>query len=328
MKAFQYAAPTTEAEVLELLSPEWGKTEILAGGTDLVGLMKAMIITPDRVVNIKEVPSLRGIRRTSQGVEIGAVTNLDDVHDSPLLDEFPAVCQVIANLGSMQLAAQGTIGGDLCRRPVCWYFRNGFGLLAKRGALVAEGDNRYHAIFNNAGPAKFVSGSRLAPALIALGAVVRVLGPEPDRQTEIPLSEFYRTPRDENQRENVLLPSQLVTDVVIPSSGMANATYEVKQGCGPEVPMASAAAALQIKGGRVTDARIVLGQVAPTPWISAEARQALLGHGVNEVTAEAAAEAAVRGATPLSQNAYKVQLARVAVKRAILRAAGHETGGF
>ncbi len=328
MKAFQYAAPTTEAEVLELLSPEWGKTEILAGGTDLVGLMKAMIITPDRVVNIKEVPSLRGIRRTSQGVEIGAVTNLDDVHDSPLLDEFPAVRQVIANLGSMQLAAQGTIGGDLCRRPVCWYFRNGFGLLAKRGALVAEGDNRYHAIFNNAGPAKFVSGSRLAPALIALGAVVRVLGPEPDRQTEIPLSEFYRTPRDENQRENVLLPSQLVTDVVIPSSGMANATYEVKQGCGPEVPMASAAAALQIKGGRVTDARIVLGQVAPTPWISAEARQALLGHGVNEVTAEAAAEAAVRGATPLSQNAYKVQLARVAVKRAILRAAGHETGGF
>ena len=328
MKAFEYAAPTTEAEVLELLSPDWGKTEILAGGTDLVGLMKAMIITPDRVVNIKEVDTLRGIRRTSQGVEIGAVTNLDDIHASQHLEPFPAVRQVIDGLGSMQIAAQGTIGGDLCKRPNCWYFRNGFGLLAKRGALVADGDNRYHAIFNNAGPAKFVNGSRLAPALIALGAFVRVIGPDPDQQTEIPLAEFYRTPRDENQRENVLLPSQLVADVVIPELGLSNAAYEVKQGCGPEVPMASAAAALRMEGGRVTDARVVLGQVAPTPWVSADARSALLGQPVDETTAEAAAEAAVRSATPLSQNAYKVQLARVAVKRAILRAAGHQTGGF
>src|SRR5690606_24600819 len=141
---------------------------------------------------------------------------LDDIHASQLLDPFPAVRQVIDGLGSMQLAAQGTIGGDLCKRPNCWYFRNGFGLLAKRGTLVAEGDNRYHAIFNNAGPAQSVNGSRLAPALIAPGAFVRVIGPDPDQQTEIPLAEFYRTPRDENQRENVLLPSQLVADVVIP----------------------------------------------------------------------------------------------------------------
>ncbi len=328
MKAFEYAAPTSEAEVLELLSAERGKTEILAGGTDLVGLMKLMVITPDRVVNIKEVDSLRGVRRTSQGVEIGAVTNLDDLLDSPLLDEFPAVKQVIDNLGSIQLQAQATIGGELCRRPACWYFRNGHGLLAHRGAMVAEGDNRFHAIFNNAGPAKFVNGSRLAPALIALGAEVRVIGPDADQERRIPLAELYRTPREENQRENVLLPRQLITDVAIPSSGMVNASYEVKQGCGPELPLAAAAAALKIESGVVREARVVLGQVAPTPWVSTEARQALLGQPVNEFTAEAAANAAVASATPLSQNAYKVQLARVAVKRAILRAAGHETGGF
>ncbi len=328
MKAFEYAAPTTQAEVLELLSAEWGKTEVLAGGTDLVGLMKLMVITPDRVVNIKEVDSLRGIRRTSHGVEIGAVTNLDDLLDSPLLDEFPAVKQVIDNLGSMQLQAQATIGGELCRRPACWYFRNGQGLLARRGSLVAEGDNRHHAILNNAGPAKFVNGSRLAPALIALGAEIRVIGPAADQERRMPLAELYRTPREENQRENVLGPRQLITDVIIPTAGLVSAAYEVKQGAGPEVPMAAAAVALRMEGGLVRDAQVVLGQVAPTPWVSAEARQALLGQSVNEVTAESAAAAALAGATPLSQNAYKVQLARVAVKRAILRAAGHQTGGF
>jgi xanthine dehydrogenase YagS FAD-binding subunit len=328
MKAFEYAAPRAESEVLDLLSPQWGQAELLAGGTDLVGLMKKMIVTPERVVNIKEVESLRGIDADSAGVTIGATTTLDDVLDSPHLAPFPAVLQAIRGIASPQLQSQGTIGGELCQRPRCWYFRGGHGLLAGRGRMPAQGDNRYHAIFANAGPAKFVSASRLAPALIALGARVRVIGPQPADETYLPLASLFRTPRDEHQREHVLAPNQLLTHILIPTGELANATYEVRASAGPDYPLAAAAAALRIERGIVREARIVLGQVAPTPWMSPEAAAALVGRSIDAATAQAAGEAAARPATPLSGNGYKVQLARVAVQRAILLAAQLPTGGF
>jgi xanthine dehydrogenase YagS FAD-binding subunit len=329
MKDFEYAAPREEADVVELLSPQWGHTEVLAGGTDLIGLMKEMVVTPERVVNITEVELFRGIQRDSAGVTIGAVTSLEEVLNSSDLDDYPAVKQAIRGIASAVLQSQGTIGGELCQRPRCWYFRDGQGLLAGRGRLVANGDNRYHAIFGNAGPAKFVSASRIAPALIALGARLRIVGPAPTDETLLPVEAFYRTPRDEGQRENVLQPNQVLTHIHLPpADGQANATYEVRQGAGPDYPLASAAASLHIELGVVRQATIVLGQVAPTPWLSAEAEQVIRGQVVNQATAQAAGEAAVSVATPLSGNAYKVQLARVAVQRAILRAAGLPTGGF
>jgi xanthine dehydrogenase YagS FAD-binding subunit len=194
---------------------------------------------------------------------------------------------------------------------------------------VADGDNRYHAIFGNSGPAKFVSASRTAPALVALGAQLRIVGPAPTDEALMPVEFFFRTPRDENHRENVLLPNQVVTHIHLPpADGLVNATYEVRHGEGPDCPLASAAAALRIDLGVVRQATIVLGQVAPTPWQSAAAENALRGQPVNQATARAAGEAAVASATPLSGNGYKVQLARVAVQRAILRAAGLPTGGF
>lgn len=329
MKAFRYAAPRHEAEAVGLLAAEWGRTELLAGGTDLVPLMKRMVITPDLVVNINEIRSLRGIQRDSSGVTIGAVTTLDELLDSSDLDDYPAVKQAIRGINSMQLQAQGTLGGELCQRPRCWYFRNGYGLLADGGRLVAGGENRHHAIFGNAGPAKFVCASRIAPALIALGARVRVAGPGPEDETLLPLEYFYRTPTRENQRETVLEPNQLVTHVMLPpADGWASATYEVRHGAGPDYPLCAAAAALRIEAGIVADARVVLGQCAPTPWVSHEAARAMLGQPVNEQTALAAGEAAASRATPLSDNRYKVQLARASVQRAILLAAGLETGGF
>jgi xanthine dehydrogenase YagS FAD-binding subunit len=201
--------------------------------------------------------------------------------------------------------------------------------LADRGASVTQGDSRYHAIFGNSGPAKFVCPSRLAPALIALGASVRVIGPGPTDETEMPLEHLFRTPKDDRGREHVLEPNQIVAQVVLPpSEGHASASYEVRHGSGPEYPLVAAAAALATRGGTVVDARIVLGQVAPTPWMSQEAMAAIVGLRVSEETAEAAGEAAVSVATPLANNEYKVQLAKVAVKRALLLAAGFETGGF
>jgi xanthine dehydrogenase YagS FAD-binding subunit len=330
MKAFEYAAPRDEAEVLALLSPQPGKTEILAGGTDLVGLMKKMIVTPDRVVNIMEIPSLKSIEADAvHGLAIGAAVHLDELLESPYLADYPAVAQAIRGINSMQLQAQGTIGGEICRRPRCWFFRNGYGLLTDRGEQAAEGDNRFHAIFGNAGPAKFVSASRLAPALIALEAQVRVIGPGEEDEALIPLEAFYRAPRHEGQRETVLLPNQLMTHVLLPpAAGRTSGTYEVRHGAGPDMPLAAASAAVAWDGGIVRSARVVIGQVAPTPWISNEAAAAIVGVPVNEETAEAAGQAAVASATPLSQNEYKVQLAQVAVKRALLLAAGLETGGF
>ncbi|MBX7168387.1 MAG: FAD binding domain-containing protein [Pirellulales bacterium] len=329
MKAFEYAAPRRESEIAGLLSSRWGESEILAGGTDLVGLMYKMVVTPSRVVNIMDVPSLRGVEADSQSVRIGATTSLSDLLDSPDLDDFPSIKQAIRGISSLQLQAQGTLGGELCQRPRCWYFRNGHGYLAQNGRLVAEGDHRYHAIFGNAGPAKFCAGSRLAPALMALGAKVRVVGPGPEDEAQFPLDALYRTPRDEQQRETVLLPNQVLTHITIPRDVVpANATYEVRQGAGPDYPLASAAAAVQLKAGRIIAARVVLGQVAPVPWVSSLAANVLLGQLASREAAAAAGEAAVREATPLPGNRYKVQLARVAVERAALLAFGLQTGGF
>lgn len=329
MKAFEYAAPRTEGDVVSLLASQWGRTEILAGGTDLIGLMRKMIVTPDRVVNIGEVEGLSSIESDSLGARIGATTKLDDILDSPDLEPYTALKQAIRGINSMQLQAQGTLGGELCQRPRCWFFRNGHGLLANRGRLVAEGDNRYHAIFGNSGPAKFVHPSRIAPALVALNAHVRVVGPTADDETLQPLEYFYRVPRDDHERETVLAPNQLLAHVMLPpADGIASATYEVRHGAGPDYPLTAAAAALKIEAGVVREAKIVLGHVAPTPWVSVEAAEAIVGSSITPEVAHRAGEAAVRTATPLSMNRYKIQLARVSVERAILMAAGLETGGF
>jgi len=330
MRNFEFASPTTEAEVLEHLRDWPGETELIAGGTDLVGLMQKMVITPKRVVNLLDVPNFRDVEELDGGVvSIGATVTLDIMLVHPYLNPYPALRHAIDGINSMQIQCQGTLGGEILQRPQCWFFRDNRGLLAAGGKLAEQGDNRFHAILGNQGPAKFVSASRIAPALIALGAKARVIGPETTDEQIVPVETLFRVPRHEGERENTLRPGQLVTHILLPpAEGVANATYEVRHGEGPDYPLAAAAAALVIDGGIVREAKIVMGQVAPTPWISDEAAAALVGRPVNIETAEAAGAAAVANATPMSNNEYKVQLAKVAVKRAILRAAGLETGGF
>ena len=330
MKNFQYAQPRSEAEAVELLSPQSGQSVLLAGGTDLVALMKKMIVKPDRVVNVSQIESMREIEPLpTGGLQVGAAVRLDEFLESGLTDAYPAVKQAILGINSSQLTAQGTVGGELCRRPTCWYFRHGHGLLADNGRMVVDGDNRYHAILGNRGPAKFVNPSRLAPALISLGAVVRVVGPQPDDEAVMPLEHLYRVPRHEGQSEHALLPGQLVTHILLPTDeGRLSAAYEVRHGAGPVQPLAAAAATMLVLGEIVQEARIVMGQVAPIPWIAEEAARALVGQALTPSNAEVASMEAVAAATPLSQNQYKVRLAQVAVQRAILLAAGLETGGF
>jgi xanthine dehydrogenase YagS FAD-binding subunit len=217
-----------------------------------------------------------------------------------------------------------TIGGNLSQRPRCWYFRGGFGLLPKNNSskdLVSEGENRYHAILGNDGPAKFVSPSTVVPTLIAYRASIRIVGPKGKR--ELPLEKYYRVPKSEDEREHDLKPNEIIAEILLPPAGDTKAAhYEIRQRHAFDWPLAVAAVALNMSGSTVRSARVVMGHVAPVPWVSSEAEQELMGKSISEETAHAAAQAALRNARPLSHNAYKVQIARVAVKRAILKAAG------
>ncbi len=326
MRAFEYASPETREDAVKLLSSEAGKTAILAGGTDLISLMKDEVVTPGRVVNIKSVEGLGGISYDAgSGLRIGALLTLDELEaDSRIRSDYPSLQQAVDGVRSAQIRSMGTVGGDLCQRPRCWYYRHGFGLLAKwQGkTMVPDGDNRYHAILG-AGPAYFVNPSSLAPALIALGAKVNILGPKGGRTVD--LASFYRAPSADGESENVLSTDEIVTDILVPAAaGRKNATYEVREKEALDWPLAAAAVSLRMSGSTVKEAKVVLGHVAPTPWMSKSAGQALKGKSVSTEVATRAGEAAVEGAAPLSRNKYKVQLARVAVKRAVLRAAGIE----
>jgi len=216
------------------------------------------------------------------------------------------------------------VGGDLCLRPHCWYFRTGHGLLAqdKNGrSLVPNGENRYHAILGNRGPAYFVSASSLGPPLIALGAKIKLASAAGDRDVEA--AKFFVTPDKPDMREIALKPNEIVTEIVVPPAGGArNATYEVRRKHALDWPLATASVAVKLKGNSVDSARIVLGHVAPVPWVAEKASEFLRSKAITEETADQAARTALADATPLSQNAYKVALARVAVKRALLEARG------
>lgn len=325
MRGFEYANPTTKEQAVGLLGNDWAEADVLAGGTDLLALMKDDIVAPKRLVNIKDIQELRGITVSSKGLRIGALVTIQELADDARVREaFPVVAMTAIEIAGPQIRNMGTVGGNLCQRPRCWYYRAGFGLLAvdKSGEpLVPSGDNRYHAILGNAGPAYFVSPSTLAPLFIALGGTVRLFGPKGKR--EIPVDKFFLIPQKESDREHDLRPNEIVTEIVLPPlAGIKAATYEIRQKEAMDWPLAIASVALSFSGNKVRSARVVMGQVAPVPWRSEAAEQALIGKPINEDTAKAAGEAAVVGAKSLGRNAYKIQLARVAVKRAVLAAAG------
>jgi xanthine dehydrogenase YagS FAD-binding subunit len=326
MRPFEYARPETEAEAVEFLNEHRGNTAVLAGGTDLLNLLKADLATPSRLVDLKHIPSLKEVRPADGGVQIGALVTLADLDDHPLVADYRSLLDVVDGVRSIQIQCSGTIGGDLCHQPNCWYFRNGHGLVAWQDgeSLVAAGDNRYHAILGNQGPAKYVNASRFAPGLIAWGARVRIAGPSSDEEQWAPLEYFYLVPQTSSQPTLLLKPGQLITHIWLPDSqNRVSASYEVLQLEGLDWPLAAAACTLEIEGGVVREARIVLGHVAPIPWLAQDAARFLVGQAVTEDSAERAGDMAVSRATPLSMNEYKVQLARTAVKRAILKAAGH-----
>ena len=325
MRPFEYVSPNSRSQAISMLGATWGNTEVLAGGTDLLALMKDDVVAPKRLVNLKDVADLRGISSSAQGLRIGALTNLGELADDENVKKnYPALSEALLEAASPQIRNMATIGGNLCQRPRCWYFRNGLGLLPKDESgkeLVAIGENRYHAILGNQGPPKFVSPSTVVPILVAYGAKIHLEGPKGKR--ELPLEKFFVIPKTENEREHDLRPNEIVTELVIPPApDLKAAHYEIRQKEAFDWPLAVAAVTLKLQGSNVQSSKIVLGYVSPMPWPSTEAQQAISGKPVSKETAQKAADAALAKASPLSHNAYKVKLAKVAVVRAILKAAG------
>ena len=323
MRQFEYTSPKSKQQAVGLLGKSFEETAVFAGGTDLLALMKDDVVHPKRLVNIKQIAELRGITKQANAYRIGALTTLGEMaENADLKRQFPVLHDALWEAASEQIRNVATIGGNLCQRPRCWYFRNGMGLLAQKDgqSLVQTGDNRYHAILGNDGAALFVSPSTIVPVLIAHGAKVRIIGA---KAREIPLENLYRTPKDESERELDLAPNEIVTEISLPISDANTRAgyYEVRQKEAFDWPYVSCGVVLKINGANVESARVVLNQVAPIPWISQEAAAALVGKPLNEETAMAAANVALAKARSLSKNKYKITLAKVAVKRAILAAA-------
>ena len=323
MKAFAYVNAANEKEAIAALGTERGKFLPLAGGMDLLAMMKDYIAQPDRLVNVKNLD--RTIRKTPDGgLRIGAAVTLAELAaNADAAKLYPALVQAAEEVGTPQIRNAGTLGGNLNQRPRCWYFRNEeFNCLKKGGSrcFAVDGENQYHAIFGD-GPCHIVHPSSLAVPAIALNATFRVVGPAGERQ--VPAADYYQMPDRNLFGETVLAPNELLTHVILPAPGGArNATYEVRFKQSHDWPLAIASVSLSMNGKTVRGARIVMGAVAPVPWRSAPAEASLTGKTMSEEAAMAAADAAVTGVKPMTQNAYKVQIARTAVKRAIMKAAG------
>ncbi len=323
MKPFAYVKAANEQQALAALGRERGRVLPLAGGMDLVSLLKDRIATPDRLVTVKGLDST--ITPTPDGgLRVGAAVRLVDLHGhATVTGQYRALAEAAAEVGTPQIRNLGTVGGNLMQRPRCWYFRNEeFPCLKKGGArcFSVDGENQFHAILGG-GPCYIVHPSSLAVPLVAFGAKVRINGPRGER--EVLAEEFFELPERNLYGETMLRPDELLTHVILPpAQAMKSATYEVRFRSSHDWPIAFASVALGLQGTTVSDARVVLGAVAPIPWRSPEAEAALKGQAVSEATAMKAAEAALAGASPMTQNAYKVRVARTAVKRAILHAAG------
>jgi xanthine dehydrogenase YagS FAD-binding subunit len=322
MKAFELVTPSGLDQASAALGKTWGQTAILAGGIDLLGELKERTYEPDRVVNLKGVRDLRFVRADAQGLTLGALATLSEIAASAdVKSRWPALAQAAQSVGTPQIRNVATIGGNLCQRPRCWYFRGlEFHCLKKGGdhCFAEEGENRYHAIVGD-GPCHIVHPSDCAPALIALDAQLTIVSPGGQKR-RVPAESFFTMPDEAVERENVLAPNEIVTEIAVPApAANAKSTYlKLREKQSLDFALASAAVSRRSESGRWTNVRVVLGGIAPKPWRSAEAEKALEGKTLDEAMARAAAEAALRVAKPMRDNAYKVQIAKTILTRALL----------
>jgi xanthine dehydrogenase YagS FAD-binding subunit len=320
LKAFTYVNAANEKEaVAALASAQRGRMLPMAGGMDLLGLMKDYIVSPDRVVSIKGLDQT--IAAGDGGLRIGAAVKIADLAEHAAARKmYPGLVTAAEGVGTPQIRNMGTVGGNIMQRPRCWYFRNEeFNCLKKGGSrcFAVDGENQFHAIFGD-GPCHIVHPSSLAVPVLAYGGKFRVAGPNGAR--DIDAGEFFQLPNANLYGETVLQPNEIITHVILPAPGQRSAAYEERFKQSHDWPLAAASVNLVMAGSTVKSARIVMGAVAPIPWRVPAAERVLAGKAITDAVASDAANAAVAGARPMSGNNYKIQIAKTAVKRAILAA--------
>ncbi|TME38424.1 MAG: xanthine dehydrogenase family protein subunit M [Chloroflexi bacterium] len=318
MSLFAYARPKALGEALKLLK---NGTIALAGGTDLITLMRHGLAEPDALVDLTGIEGLRGItREKGQGIRIGALTALSDVEASAdLLRSLPIVPESLRDAATPQIRNMGTVGGNLLQRNRCWYFRDeGVQCWLKGGkrCFAVDGENRYHAVIG-AHECWIVSPSDLAPALIACDAEVELASSLGRRR--IPLAGFYVAPSGKQRKEHAIRRGELITTVRIPEKALERKGTYVKamERKAWSFAIVSVAAAARVRDGKASDVRLVLGGIAPIPWRVPAAEKVLDGTSLDDNACLAAADVVLKDATPLRDNGYKVTLARELVRRAL-----------
>jgi xanthine dehydrogenase YagS FAD-binding subunit len=331
MKAFEWVNPSSVGEAVKLLRTEARAGDMdeqprpFGGGQDLLTTMKDYITRPSRVVNLK---SIRGLDRIEfdarRGLRVGALTTIAQLEEhAEVRRMFPGLAEAAHSIATQQIRNLGTVGGNLCQRPRCWYFRLEHVVCLKKGGnecYAAKGENKYNAILGG-GPSYIVHPSDLAPMLVALGASVSVSGSDGSRV--IPLDKFFTLPSEGSvRRENVLKNDEIITEVQVPQTALgARSTYlKFKERESLDFALSSVAAAIELDSNRtVRQARLVLGGVAPIPWRAPEAEAFLVGKRLDAGTLAEAARLALKGAAPLEKNAYKIPLTQALVRRALAK---------
>ena len=324
MKAFEWADANSVEEAVALTVKG---ASYKAAGMDLVDLMKERIAEPTRLVNIRNIKGLDQIESDEKGLKIGPLVTLAQLAESDeVRTNYTALALSAGHAATPNVRNVATAGGNLLQRPRCWYFRNEQFPCRKKGGEICfaqEGENQYHALFNNKLCA-IVHPSSIAPPLMAMNAVLDITGPGGKREVE--LNRFFVLPSQDLHRENSLDEAEIITSIRVPKPSASAKSYYMKQGEKESFdwPIAEVAAVLEMEGDTCKKASLVLGAAAPVPHRAREAEGALSGKKIDEATARASADAAMAQASPMTQNGYKVALFKVIIARTILAAAKGE----
>lgn len=321
MHNFNYLRPKNLGEANTILEKAPQETMLFAGGTDVLGLMKDRVISPNTLVNLKSIPALQAIRYTpGKGLRIGALVTITELAEHPTIaNKYPILQQAASEVASPQLRNVGTLGGNLCQRPRCWYFRGDFHCLRKGGDLcyAVEGQNKYHCIVGG-GPCFIVHPSDMAVALLALDARLSIFSGKNSR--EMPLREFFVLPEQDATRENILQPGEIIKEVYVPelSSNTRSGYTKFKERGGWDFAIVSVGAVIQKNGSTIQSGRLAFGGVAPIPWQDDAINKHLTGMTVSDDSFAQVAQESLKKAEPLAMNAYKVPLARNLLKRLLV----------
>ncbi len=321
MKEFKLAQPQSFKQAASLLSEKKDGYVIMAGGTDLLDEIKSGIISPEVIVDLAPLAELSYIKETESHILVGSMTRVAEVAENSIIQEkFPVLQEAALSLATPQLRNVGTVGGNLCQRPRCWYYRDPETICRKKGGSLCfafRGKNRYHAIFGG-GICYIVYPSDLAPALISLDAEAVVSSPNGGKS--LPLEEFYILPQKNVRRENILEEGEILQEIRIPlpESGTKSTYYKMKERGTWDFALVSAAINGLVSGGIFRDIKIVLGGVAPIPWRLQKAEDLIKGKKPTDEVIRQAAREALQDARPLEENEYKLDLVEAVLRTAIL----------